>query len=278
MSPNLTTTATSDTTSTSTDNEPLYLNVGGTPFATTRATLLSHPSSFLAKLLTFGSSPPSSQTTSSTSSSLSQNRGKSVEEALFIDADPEIFRVVLTYLRRGRLIVPSDLVVIEAVIAEADYFNLPGLVSLANALRPPPPPLPPMPPVTMIEETWILGKRPSEAEWKICGRSESFANDMFETVSEDGLRGLKSRVKAMLFLPQFNGVRKLPLVSAKSLAGVGDQRIHEIKPKHWPYMSTKADPWCGWDVVSVEMLAPDLREMWCKVLVKGCPRARCERT
>ncbi|BFZ65138.1 BTB/POZ domain-containing protein kctd9 [Saitoella coloradoensis] len=275
MSPNLNTTPDSD--NTSTDNEPLHLNVGGTSFATTRATLLSHPSSLLAKLLTFGSSPSSFHTTSSISSSSIQNRGKSVEEAIFIDADPEIFRVVLTYLRRGRLMIPSDPVVIEAVIAEADYFNLPELVSLANDLRAPPPPPPPMPPVTMIEETWILGKRPAEAEWKICGRSESFADEMFETVSEE-LRGLKSRVKAMLFLPQFSGVQKLPLITAKSLAGMGDQRIHGIEPKHWPYRSTKAEPWCGWDVVSVEMLAPDLREMWCKVLVKGCPRTRCQRT
>ena len=48
----------------------------------------------------------------------------------FLDADPEAFRVVLNFLRRGRFVEGKDLapVVRKKVAAEADFFGLTALV------------------------------------------------------------------------------------------------------------------------------------------------------
>lgn len=51
--------------------------------------------------------------------------------AYVIDRDPEFFQPVLNYLRYGRLLINRDLPE-EAVLLEAEYFNLP---KLANEVR-----------------------------------------------------------------------------------------------------------------------------------------------
>jgi len=92
------------------------LNVGGTKFDTTRQTLLTDPSSMLAKM--FDPVSP-------------LQPGVMRDGAYFIDRDPNYFRVVLNYLRCGQLVCDSD-IPLEALKLEASYF---GLVNLEEELK-----------------------------------------------------------------------------------------------------------------------------------------------
>eukprot|EP01122_Echinamoeba_exundans_P006306 TRINITY_DN1742_c0_g1_i3.p1 TRINITY_DN1742_c0_g1~~TRINITY_DN1742_c0_g1_i3.p1 ORF type:complete len:393 (+),score=40.08 TRINITY_DN1742_c0_g1_i3:112-1290(+) len=81
------------------------LNVGGTKFVTTEATLLSCGSSFFSSLL---SGFPSL---------------KDEDGAYFIDRDGACFAPILSFLRTGQLIVPPH-VPRDAVLREADFFSI----------------------------------------------------------------------------------------------------------------------------------------------------------
>ena len=57
--------------------------------------------------------------------------GVMIDGAFFIDSDPKYFRVVLNYLRRGKLLIDDD-ISLEALKYEASYF---GLVNLEEELN-----------------------------------------------------------------------------------------------------------------------------------------------
>ncbi|KAJ3279455.1 hypothetical protein HK104_001457 [Borealophlyctis nickersoniae] len=104
--------------------DQVILDVGGTSFTTTKSTLLRHPDSALAALVRFNQdvTPDMSESTSVTPI-----------PKVFLDEDPEVFKVVLTYLRHDILAMPvkgePSLAAVEAV---GEYLNLPGLVQKAR--------------------------------------------------------------------------------------------------------------------------------------------------
>ncbi|KAI1702975.1 poly-adenylate binding protein, unique domain-containing protein [Ditylenchus destructor] len=87
------------------------LNVGGKVFQTTKDTLSRYPDSFLARLVNSGI--PSD---------------KDESGAYLIDADPEHFRTILNYLRRGQVTLDSSKVILGDLLREADFFNIEPLV------------------------------------------------------------------------------------------------------------------------------------------------------
>jgi len=93
-------------------NDIISLDVGGTRFETTRQTLLQDPNSMLARM--FDPNSP-------------MQPGVVRNGAVFIDRDPEYFRIVLSYLRNGSLLAATDL---QAVLCEARFFSLSGLEEL----------------------------------------------------------------------------------------------------------------------------------------------------
>ena len=95
------------------------LNVGGTHFETTRATLTSCPESLLAKMFDPNSKLPPA--------------GVTEDGAFFLDACPRAFAVILDWLRYIEIldkeVHPDD------VIPVADYFGLPELCEKLKALN-----------------------------------------------------------------------------------------------------------------------------------------------
>ena len=92
----------------------LRLNVGGTIFETSRATLTSHPSSSLARMFEPNSNLPPATTTP--------------DGVYQIDACPLSFSVILNWLRYRHLMLGK--VKPEDVIPVADYFGLEDLHDL----------------------------------------------------------------------------------------------------------------------------------------------------
>ena len=92
----------------------LRLNVGGTIFETSRATLTSHPTSSLARMFEPNSNLPPATTTP--------------EGVYLIDACPAGFSVILNWLRYRHLML--GVVKSEDVMPLADYFGLEELQGL----------------------------------------------------------------------------------------------------------------------------------------------------
>ena len=93
----------------------IKLNVGGTLFTTTVATLTKYPDSMLAIMF-------------------NPERRRAAEKDdngnFFLDRDPKAFRVILQFLRNARL--PEDIVGcgIDQVEWEADYFGLQEILKI----------------------------------------------------------------------------------------------------------------------------------------------------
>ena len=96
----------------------ISLNVGGTQFTTTVATLTKYPNSMLALMFNSESDRPPAE--------------KDDQGSYFIDRDPEPLRIILIFLRNGRL--PEDIVgcSLEQVEWEADFFGLEELLKIIN--------------------------------------------------------------------------------------------------------------------------------------------------
>jgi len=94
----------------------LKLNVGGTIFETSRATLTSHPTSSLARMFEPNSNLPPATITS--------------DGVYLIDACPVGFSVILNWLRYRRLMLGQ--VKVEEVMPLADYFGLEELQALLS--------------------------------------------------------------------------------------------------------------------------------------------------
>eukprot|EP00727_Mastigamoeba_balamuthi_P007697 m51a1_g3548 putative fanconi anemia group m protein (1619) ;mRNA; r:997641-1008800 len=98
------------------------LNVGGTVFCTTRATLCVDKGSMLAKMFQSGSAFVSSE----------------MDEtgAFLLDRDPTYFRPLLNFLRTGRLTLDPDINP-DGVLVEAEFFQVRALIErLQTELRP----------------------------------------------------------------------------------------------------------------------------------------------
>lgn len=88
------------------------LNVGGRLFTTTRMTLTSEPESVLGRMFDVSSHIPPARL---------------VDGAYFLDANPDVFEVILDFLRYKAVILPNKLPM-EAVMVQARYFGLDDLI------------------------------------------------------------------------------------------------------------------------------------------------------
>ena len=93
------------------------LNVGGQHFTTSLQTLTKDPGSMLHAMFSgrFDTKPAE-------------------DGSYFIDRDGTHFRYILNYLRTGRLLLPDDELVRDELLAEAEFYQIRGIV---NELCPP---------------------------------------------------------------------------------------------------------------------------------------------
>jgi len=100
-------------------NDWITLNVGGRLYETTRLTLVACPDSLLANMFSLESSRPAAAVSTDT------------HGAFKIDADPDIFGILLNWLRRNKLMM-TDGISLENVAVEAEFF---GLIELKDAVE-----------------------------------------------------------------------------------------------------------------------------------------------
>ena len=89
----------------------VWLNVGGVFFCTSKATLLMRGDGFFHALVSHSN-----------------------ESEFFVDRDPYHFRYVLNWLR-GVRVLPDDKMSVEALLAEADFYNLKDMVDALTRRR-----------------------------------------------------------------------------------------------------------------------------------------------
>ena len=102
----------------------IVVDVGGTRFTTSASTLTS-ASEYFERLLSprWCAEPP---------------------EELFLDRDPEPFKILLTYMRTGLLELSKDnQSLARRVMVEAEFLGMQGSIDSVKAQPPPPPPQPP---------------------------------------------------------------------------------------------------------------------------------------
>nr|XP_054767897.1 BTB/POZ domain-containing protein kctd15-like [Lytechinus pictus] len=91
------------------------LNVGGVVYATSRSTLVRYPDSMLGVIFTAAVPTP-----------------KDKQGNYMIDADGQMFRYILNYLRRGTLSLPKGFAEYRLLYEEAAFFQLPDLKQLVS--------------------------------------------------------------------------------------------------------------------------------------------------
>jgi len=94
--------------------EWVRLNVGGTVFLTSRATLAKDPKSFLARIC-------------QEDTELASDKDES--GAYLIDRDPKYFSPVLNFLRHGKVHLDKNILE-EAVLEEAEFFNISAMIKV----------------------------------------------------------------------------------------------------------------------------------------------------
>ena len=102
----------------------IVVDVGGTRFTTSASTLTSS-SEYFERLLSprWCAEPP---------------------EEIFLDRDPEPFKILLTYMRTGLLELSKDnQSLARRVMVEAEFLGMQGFIDSVKAQPPPPPPQPP---------------------------------------------------------------------------------------------------------------------------------------
>ncbi|XP_020624692.1 BTB/POZ domain-containing protein KCTD21-like [Orbicella faveolata] len=94
----------------------LKLNVGGQLFLTSLETLKKDPGSMLHAMFSgrFDTKP-------------------SEDGSYFIDRDGTYFRYILNYFRTGRLIVPKDEIIRKELLAEAEFYQVEGIIKALTA-------------------------------------------------------------------------------------------------------------------------------------------------
>jgi len=91
--------------------DPIILNVGGTPFSTTLATLRSQQGTYFEEMFRNGSTP-----------------AYMPDGSFFIDRNPMTMEYLLDYLRTGDLLVESDNANLRwNLLADAEFFKIQGL-------------------------------------------------------------------------------------------------------------------------------------------------------
>ncbi|XP_078354273.1 uncharacterized protein LOC144638857 isoform X2 [Oculina patagonica] len=97
-------------------SKTLKLNVGGHLFSTSLATMTKDPGSMLHAMFSgrFDTKP-------------------SEDGSYFIDRDGTHFRYILNYLRTGQLIVPEDKTVRKELLAEAEFYQVQGIINELTA-------------------------------------------------------------------------------------------------------------------------------------------------
>jgi hypothetical protein len=90
---------------------PIRLDIGGTIFKTSLETLTKDRGSMLATMFSgrFSLEPQKDGT-------------------FFIDRDPTHFRLILNFLRTGRVIIPTDQTAREELLLEAEFFNIKQMI------------------------------------------------------------------------------------------------------------------------------------------------------
>ena len=100
-------------------DEVVTINVGGVVYTTTRSTLSKHADSMLGAMFN-GQFVPTA----------CDQQGN-----YFIDRDGYMFRHVLNFLRTGRLCLPQGFKDYDLLEAEADFYQIPQLISQIQAIR-----------------------------------------------------------------------------------------------------------------------------------------------
>merc|ERR1712223_607787 len=95
------------------------LNVGGVFYSTSIATLTGESGSRLAKMFELTDMQNEEHSTV-----LRDSKGK-----YFIDRDGVLFRYILDYLRNKKLVLPENFQETKRLAIEADFYELPSLVS-----------------------------------------------------------------------------------------------------------------------------------------------------
>ncbi|XP_072180577.1 BTB/POZ domain-containing protein KCTD4-like [Diadema setosum] len=98
-------------------NDVISLNVGGTIYTTSRATLCRFPDSMLGSM--FSDRLPSTR----------DEKGN-----YLIDGDGPLFRHVLNFLRRSVLVLPEDFKELDMLAQEADYYQINELIEAVTQL------------------------------------------------------------------------------------------------------------------------------------------------
>eukprot|EP00057_Strongylocentrotus_purpuratus_P014037 XP_011668511.1 PREDICTED: uncharacterized protein LOC105440254 [Strongylocentrotus purpuratus] len=94
------------------------LNVGGTIYTTSRATLTRFPDSMLGSM--FRGRLPSTK----------DDKGN-----YLIDGDGSLFRYVLNFLRRSILVLPEDFKELDMLVQEADFYQIKELIDAVTQIR-----------------------------------------------------------------------------------------------------------------------------------------------
>jgi uncharacterized protein YjbI with pentapeptide repeats len=102
------------------EHKIIYFNVGGTKFATSRDTIANDEFCMLNVMLKHESSMTSSRDASG---------------AIFIDRDPTYFSYVLNYLRNGIVDLPPEKHKLNALLREAEFYQINGLYSAVQKHR-----------------------------------------------------------------------------------------------------------------------------------------------
>ncbi|XP_022810466.1 uncharacterized protein LOC111347492 [Stylophora pistillata] len=90
----------------------IKLNVGGKIYKTTQETLRKDPNSMLCAMF----------------SGRFELKQDEEDGAYFIDSDPELFRYILNYLRKGELHFPEDKAIRKDLLAEAKFYQVQGII------------------------------------------------------------------------------------------------------------------------------------------------------
>jgi len=126
------------------------LNVGGHLFSTSLATLNKDPGSMLHAMFSGRFDTKASE-----------------DGSYFIDRDGTHFRYILNYLRTGQLIVPKDEIIREELLAEAEFYQVEGMIKVLTA----------KPAVTLFKDSVIMSSDQSQTLRKWLEESRAITND-----------------------------------------------------------------------------------------------------